>query len=126
MTDRTPLLEIVPMSPVRPDRPTRAILALVTAFLLAVAPAGPTSAATSAPAATTRPAEPVEPTPPSFVDNDFLPEDVNLSDCRSGVPRPNCGSRAKGGWRQGLVFGAIVAGITFIGWRIARALRAKP
>jgi len=59
----------------------------------------------------------------TFADNDFIPEDVNLSDCISGVPRPGCGSQARSDWRQGLVFGVMAIGIAFIGWRIIRSVR---
>jgi len=65
--------------------------------------------------------------PPSTVfDNEFIPRDANLSDCISGVQRPDCGSSAKGGWRQGLVFAAVISGMAFVGWRIIRAVRSKP
>jgi hypothetical protein len=56
-------------------------------------------------------------------DNDFVPEDQNLGDCISAVPRPGCGSEAQGGWRQGLVFGALVIGLGFIVWRIVVGAR---
>ncbi len=56
-------------------------------------------------------------------DNDFLPEDQNLGDCISAVPRPGCGSEARGGWRQGLVFGALMIGLAFIVWRIVVGAR---
>lgn len=56
-------------------------------------------------------------------DNDFVPEDQNLGDCISAVPRPGCGSEAQGGWRQGLVFGALMIGLAFIVWRIVVGAR---
>ncbi len=56
-------------------------------------------------------------------DNDFVPEDQNLGDCISAVPRPGCGSEAQGGWRQGLVFGALLIGLAFIVWRIVVGAR---
>ena len=44
--------------------------------------------------------------------NPFFPDDttVNVSDCVSALPRPECGSEERGGWRQGVVFGVIVVG----------------
>jgi len=69
------------------------------------------------------PDDPPGATTTTFADNVFIPENVNLSDCISGVPRPGCGSEARGGWRQGLVFVALVGGIAFIGWRIIRSAR---
>jgi hypothetical protein len=60
--------------------------------------------------------------PPVAADNPFIPEG-NLGDCISAVPKPNCGSEAKGGWRQGLVLVVLVLGLSFVGWRIARTVR---
>ena len=50
--------------------------------------------------------------------NDFIPEERDLSDCISAIPKPGCGSSAKGGWRQMLVLGLVVTGLGFIGWRV--------
>ncbi len=60
--------------------------------------------------------------PPVVADNEFVPE-RDLSDCVSAVPQPNCGSEAKGGWRQALVFGVVVVALAFVGWRITRTVR---
>jgi hypothetical protein len=66
------------------------------------------------------------PTPPPVTVNEFLPEDRNLSDCISAIPKPGCGSDARGGWHQTLVFVAIMLGLVLIVWRIvAGARRAK-
>lgn len=59
----------------------------------------------------------------TFAENPFLPEDRNLGDCVSSMPRPDCGSKAHGGWRQGIVFIILMLGMAFIGWRIFRAVR---
>ena len=59
----------------------------------------------------------------SIGDNPFLPEERGLGECSSSLPKPGCGSKAQGGWRQGLVFGALMLGMAFIGWRIFRAVR---
>jgi hypothetical protein len=56
-------------------------------------------------------------------DNDFVPKDQNLGDCISALPRPGCGSEEQGGWRQGLVFGALMIGLAFIVWRIVVGAR---
>jgi hypothetical protein len=65
------------------------------------------------PAATPDPTE-----PPPVTYNEFLPEDRNLSECISALPRPGCGSEARGGWRQGLVLLAILGGLAVIAWRV--------
>ena len=57
--------------------------------------------------------------------NEFLPERENVSECFGALERPNCGSKAKGGWRQTLVFGVIAAGLAVIGWRIVVSVRKR-
>ncbi len=79
----------------------------------------PYDAAENAPVAT-QPA-----TDRTIVENVFLPEGENLSDCIGAVERPNCGSSAKGGWRQYTVMGVLVAGLAFVGWRISLGVRAR-
>jgi len=59
------------------------------------------------------------------LDNPFLPEDANIGDCVSALPRPECGSNARGGWRQTLVFAAVLAGMAVIGWRLAVSVRRR-
>lgn len=58
-------------------------------------------------------------------DNPFIPADQNLSTCVSSLPRPNCGSELQGGWRQGLLFGLLMLGMAFIGWRIFHSVRRR-
>jgi hypothetical protein len=60
-------------------------------------------------------------TRPTF--NEFLPDARPLGDCLSSLPKPDCGSEARGGWRQTAVFLAIVAGLAFIAWRVVAASR---
>lgn len=60
---------------------------------------------------------------PTVTYNDFIPEERDLSDCISAIPKPGCGSEAKGGWRQMLVFGLVVSGVGIIGWRIVTGAR---
>lgn len=56
-------------------------------------------------------------------ENEFLPTDRPISDCISAVPKPGCGSEARGGWRQGVVLLAILVGLGVIAWRIVAASR---
>jgi hypothetical protein len=63
--------------------------------------------------------------PPPVTVNEFIPEDRDLSDCLSAVPKPGCGSEARGGWRQGVVFGLVAVGMIAIGTRIAVAVRRR-
>jgi len=60
---------------------------------------------------------------PTVTYNDFIPEERDLSDCISAIPKPGCGSDAKGGWRQMLVLGLVVTGLGFIGWRVIAGAR---
>ena len=39
------------------------------------------------------------------------------------MPQPNCGTDAKGGWRQALVFAVVVVALAFVAWRITRTVR---
>lgn len=58
--------------------------------------------------------------------NEFIPADRDISDCISAIPKPGCGSKARGGWHQTLVLLAILAGLAVIVWRIvAGARKAK-
>jgi hypothetical protein len=61
--------------------------------------------------------------PPEDTINEFLPEERGLGECISALPKPGCGSKARGGWRQGLVLLVILGGLGFIGWRVVRASR---
>lgn len=56
-------------------------------------------------------------------DNDFMPVDRDLSECISAIPKPGCGSEARGGWHQTLVLLAILAGLALITWRVVVAAR---
>ena len=76
-------------------------------------------------AAETAVASPEATTSPNGTDNQFLPARENVSDCIGTVERPNCGSEAKGGWQMYLAFGFLIAGMSFIGWRVVRSVRAR-
>jgi hypothetical protein len=62
---------------------------------------------------------------PPATDNEFIPENVNIGDCLSSMPRPNCGSKNRTGTGTLLTFGVLMAGTAFIGWRISRSVRAR-
>jgi hypothetical protein len=81
------------------------------------------AALSGAPVAASTP--PPSPPPNTVLDNAFIPEDQNLSDCVSALPRPGCGSEEQGGWRQELVFGLVLAGGAFIAWRLVRSVRRR-
>ena len=55
--------------------------------------------------------------------NEFFPEERPLSDCLSSLPKPDCGSEARGGWAQTAVFVLIIAGLAFIAWRVVASSR---
>ena len=56
-------------------------------------------------------------------ENEFVPADRPISECISAIPKPGCGSEARGGWRQSLVLLAILAGLALIVWRIVVSAR---
>lgn len=76
------------------------------------------SASTTPAAATTD-----ETTPTGDTINEFFPEERSLGDCLSSLPKPGCGSDARGGWRQTLVFVAILGGLAIIAWRVVAQSR---
>jgi hypothetical protein len=103
-------------------RPTGALLIAVTVGTFGL---GTATAGASTPAGADAP--PSLPAGPEVVGtaNEFIPENANLSDCISSLPRPECGSEARGGWRQTLVFAVIVAILVAIGVRLAFAVRRR-
>jgi hypothetical protein len=68
--------------------------------------------------------EPEPPAAPTTV-NDFYPAERDISDCLSVLPKPGCGSEARGGWAQTAVFGAIMVGLAVIATRIVIGLRRR-
>ena len=66
-----------------------------------------------------------EPPPPPVTDNVFVPENRDLGECITAVPKPGCGSEARSDWHQGLVLGVMIAGLVIIGWRIVRGVRQR-
>ena len=114
-----------------PDRPTprtRRAGPLLVALVLAAAVltlglASPRAGAAAPPHTTPIPAAGAPGA--SVVDNEFIPRDVDLSQCISANPRPGCGSENRSGWRQYLLLAALVVGVAVIGWRITAAVRAR-
>jgi len=92
-------------------RPLRSLLLAfgVAVVLLAPAPAAFASA-------------PPQPTPPT---TGFLSGTVDVGRCISALPRPECDTEHKGDWHFYLVVSVLTAGLTFIGWRIVRGVRAR-
>jgi hypothetical protein len=90
----------------------------IVLVLLAVGPAGHARAAAPTTADDATPG-----TPPPTEFNEFYPDERPLSDCLSSLPRPDCGSEARGGWRQLSILGAVVVALGFIAWRIVRSVR---
>ncbi|HSH10996.1 MAG TPA: hypothetical protein VLA10_04350 [Ilumatobacter sp.] len=91
---------------------------VIVATLSIVGPAGGLSAAESAPTAIAALVTSGDTSPPLDTINEFYPDDRSLGDCLSSLPKPGCGSEARGGWHQSLVFVAILAGLAFIAWRV--------
>ena len=63
--------------------------------------------------------------PPPVTPNEFIPEDRDLSDCLSALPKPDCGSEARGGWRQGLILALVLLGMIGIAARIVVGVRRR-
>ena len=72
---------------------------------------------------TTQPTTGFEPVSTAEPANEFLPADRSISECISAIPKPGCGSKARGGWHQTLVLLAILAGLALITWRIVVGAR---
>jgi hypothetical protein len=88
-------------------------LCVLAIALMAMAPAVHATASTPPPAP-----------PPTTVFNDLLPENNPVSNCVGTAEQANCGSKARADGHTYLVFLALTGGLTFIGWRIARGVRA--
>ena len=101
------------------------VFAIATTLLI-VSPAADVSAA-GGPASTAGVSAPdnatPDTTPTSDTFNVYFPEERSLSDCLSSLPKPGCGSDARGGWCQFLVLVVILGGHAFIGWRIVAGSR---
>jgi hypothetical protein len=106
----------------------RIILVTITVMAVAVVTTPSTGVGATAPPTTTSAAQPSS-GPPSTdqptATNDLLPENNDLANCIGTVESANCGSRARADGHTYLVFLALTLGLTFIGWRIARGVRAR-
>ncbi len=72
-----------------------------------------------------------EAVPTTTIDNDFLDTEKNLDDCIGNFnPKPGCGTEPqesgdRGGTMQYAVFATMAAGLSFIGWRVTRSVKAR-
>jgi hypothetical protein len=99
-----------------------AVAALAVAAGLLLGPALVTVVqATSA----TQTAPPVTPDPAALSSNPFIPEDANLGDCVSSMPRPDCGTDQRSGYHQYITFIILLLATIFIGWRVTLGVRAR-
>lgn len=64
------------------------------------------------------------PRPPITV-NEFFPTERSLSECLSVLPKPGCGSEARGGWAQTAVFIALIGGLGIIMTRVIIGVRGR-
>jgi hypothetical protein len=94
-----------------------AVVVAVTAIASATAP--------SVGAATTAPPTTIVSNPAPIATNDLLPQNNNLGNCVGLAESANCGSKARADGHTYLVFLALAAGLTFIGWRVGRGIRAR-
>jgi hypothetical protein len=90
-----------------------AIVVVLSVVVVSMAGGGVVAAASS------------EPPLPPVTDNEFIPQDRDLGECISALPKPGCGSDAQSDWHQELVLGVMVAGMVFVGWRIVRGVRRR-
>jgi hypothetical protein len=95
----------------------RTLLLLLVAVLSLGAPVAGTAAATAPPEPSTTAPTQMAPA---------LERDV--SECISAVPQPGCGYEPqqagdRGGWLQWSLFGLMLVGLAFIGWRVVMGVR---
>jgi len=83
------------------------------------------AAAPSVSAAATAPPTTVVSNPAPIATNDLLPQNNNLGNCVGLAESANCGSKARADGHTYLVFLALAGGLTFIGWRVGRGVRAR-
>lgn len=89
-------------------------------FAVLVAPAPIATAGTTAPPR-------LQPGPEAgpITTNPFIPENVNIGDCVSSVPRPGCGDDQRSGYHQYLTFLVLFLATVVVFWRVFRAVRAR-
>lgn len=119
------------MGPARPTprlaaRARAAVVAAVVALGVAgVAPAAGVAFAGTGAAAGPPASEPAPAGAPAVSANPFVPDEANISECISSLPGPDCGSAARGGWRQTALFAVVVVALVAIGARIFVAVRRE-
>lgn len=103
------------------------ITVLIGGAGLAGATDGQAEAIPRAPLFTASGDEPVAPDDeaPTATDNEFWPEDRDIGECLGALERPGCGSDQRGGWRQTLVLGVVIAALALIGWRLVVLVRRR-
>ena len=105
--------------------PLRPLTALIAAAIAVLALLGPASISTAAAPEIAASAQILpNQSDGGTGDNEFLPTDRDLTECISAMPKPGCGSEARGGWRQTAVFLAVLGGLGFIAWRVIASARA--
>ena len=105
--------------------PLRPLTALIAAAIAVLALLGPASTSTAAAPEIAASAQILpNQSDGGTGDNEFLPTDRDLTECISAMPKPGCGSEARGGWRQTAVFLAVLGGLGFIAWRVIAGARA--
>lgn len=95
----------------------RTLLLLLVAVLSLGAPVAGTASATAPPDPST--SAPLQTSPPT---------ERELSECLSALPKPGCGYEPqqagdRGGWLQWTLFGLMIVGLAFIGWRVVSGAR---
>lgn len=100
-------------------RPFLRLALASVAVAVVLGSAGPASAGTTVPIDT----PPLDSAP--IATNDFIPDNANLGDCVSSLPRPGCGSEARSSTGQQLTFGVLLLATVLIGWRIVRSVRQR-
>ena len=95
----------------------------ITVIAAAVVTTPSTGLAVTAPPTTAPTTQPSTDQPTAT--NDLLPDSNDVTRCIGTVEQANCGSRARADGHTYLVFLALTLGLAFIGWRIARGVRAR-
>ena len=109
--------------PARPRSPGVALVILLASIALASGAVAGAPVGAAPPATTPTPAAPERSA--TVADNDFIPQDVDLSACISANPQPGCGSENRSGWHQYLILVAVIIGVIVISWRIVASVRAR-
>jgi hypothetical protein len=93
------------------------------ALLLAVALVLTSIGAVAIDASPVSAAAPPESSPPTT--SGFMTGTVDIGSCVSALPQPECDTEHKGDWHFYVTVGVLTAGLTFIGWRVVRGIKAR-